>query len=219
MWFSHDDVLAPRYLERCVAVLEADPSAVLCFSAYSDIDANGRVLGTRRARAAMDASDPVVRFRQGIRLDHRCEPWCGVTRSQVLARTPLYGSFADYDRVVIAELALLGRLVEISEPLFFCREHVNRSHLVYASRFERTRWLDPRNARAIVFPHFRQLRAFWGAVRRSNLQWSAQMRCAWALLGWVGAYRRRLVTDLAVVALELLRPIVRRLRPAPRAAP
>ena len=71
----------------------------------------------------MDSPDPVERFRAAIRLDHLCEPWCGVTRSDIVRKTGLYGSYADYDRVMIAELGLYGRFVEIPETLFFRREH------------------------------------------------------------------------------------------------
>src|SRR5262249_33219798 len=31
-WLSHDDIVAPTYLERCVDILEQSPSIVLCFS-------------------------------------------------------------------------------------------------------------------------------------------------------------------------------------------
>jgi glycosyltransferase involved in cell wall biosynthesis len=209
MWFAHDDALTPTYVQRCVEVLDADAETVLCFSGCVDIDAHGRVLGTRRSTVVMSSPDPVARFREAIRLDHLCEPWCGVTRADVLRRTPLLGSYADYDRVIIAELGLHGRFVEIPDALFVNREHEQRSHQVHASRFERTRWLDPRNAHAIVYPHFRQMRAFWGAVRRSGLRSSDRMRCGLELARWAKTYRRRLVSDVEVATREVARAAVR----------
>lgn len=212
MWFSHDDVLAPGYLERCVQVLDTDPSAVLCFSACGDIDAEGRLLGERRSRFVMDASDPVARFRAGISLDHWCEAWCGLTRAAIMRRTGLYGPYADYDRVMIAELGLYGRLIEIPETLFFNREHTNRYHLLHSTRLERSRLADPRNAKAIVFPHFRQLRELWAAVSRSDLPPRDKTRCRRELLGWASAYRRRLAVDLDTAAREVVRAMIRRPR-------
>ena len=62
-WNSYDDRLAPAFLEKCVAVLDRTPEAVLCFSKYVDVDANGKAsppwsaVGTWLAR-------PHERFRQ-----------------------------------------------------------------------------------------------------------------------------------------------------------
>jgi glycosyltransferase involved in cell wall biosynthesis len=123
MWFSHDDALEPAYVERCVLILDADPTAVLSFSACRDIDGEGQTIGVRRSTVAMDSSDPIARFREGIRLEHLCESWCGLTRSDAIRRTPLFGSYADYDRVMIAELGLRGRLsCRISESSGACGE-------------------------------------------------------------------------------------------------
>jgi glycosyltransferase involved in cell wall biosynthesis len=210
MWFSHDDILAPNYLERCVNVLGNDPSAVLCFSNWGEIDAAGVLLGSQKSRVVMDSEDRIERFREAIRLDHLCEPWCGVTRSETLKKTPLYGSFADYDRVLIAELGLHGRFLEIPEPLFFRREHMARSIYVHPTRFERTAWIDPRNAGAIIFPHFRELQEFWAAVGRAGLSSNERARCCWALLKWAGTNWRKMKADLRIAAQETVRRIIRR---------
>jgi glycosyltransferase involved in cell wall biosynthesis len=215
MWFSHDDVLAPTYLQRCVEVLDADPSAVLCFSACGDIDGEGRLIGERRSRFVMDSTDPVARFSAGICLDHWCEAWCGLTRSAIMRRTGLYGAYADYDRAMIAELGLYGRLIEIPEVLFLNREHANRYHQVHSTRFERSRLADPRNASSIVFPHFRQLRELWVAVSRSDLSPGDKARCRSELVRWATTYRRRLAADLDVAARETLRSMLRRPRTQP----
>ena len=53
MWFAHDDALAPQYLERCLEVLDRDPSVVSCFSSCRDIDGTGTTIGVRRSRAAL----------------------------------------------------------------------------------------------------------------------------------------------------------------------
>lgn len=210
MWLSHDDGLAPQYLERCVGVLDSDASVVSCYAACRDIDGSGGAIGIRRSRVAMDDPDPVVRFREGIRLEHLCEPWCSVTRSEALRLTQLFGLFADYDRVLIAELGLHGRVVEIPEALFINREHDKRSHQVYATRVERTRWLDPRNTQSLIFPHFRELQEMWAAVRRAGLTRSERARCAWELVKWSLRYRRRLFSDLDFAAREVARKVLKR---------
>lgn len=214
MWFSHDDVLAPTYLERCVEILKTDSTVALSFSNWGEIDAAGGLLNSHKSRVIMDAPDPVERFRQAIRLEHLCEPWCGVTRSEIVKKTGGYGSYADYDRVLFAEIGLHGRFVEIPETLFFRREHKGRSIYLHPSRFERTSWIAPQRGSEIVFPHFRELREFWSAVKRSNLPRAERNACSWALLGWAKSYWRRLADDIKIAVHEILRRVVRP-QPAP----
>ncbi|GEM_PF-2254224 len=42
IWYSHDDGWAPSYLRKCVAALDRNPSAVLCFSDVDFMDADGQ---------------------------------------------------------------------------------------------------------------------------------------------------------------------------------
>src|SRR5579885_539517 len=144
----------------------------------------------------MDSHDPVARFREAIRLEHLCEFWCGLTRSEIVRKTGMYGNFADYDRVIFAELGLHGRFVELQETLFFRREHKGRSVYIHSSRLERTSWINEGKPLVLIFPHCRELREFWAAVRRSDLSSSQKRRCAQALLKWVWTYRRRIRMEI-----------------------
>jgi glycosyltransferase involved in cell wall biosynthesis len=208
MWFSHDDVLASSYIERCLEVLRSDPTIVLCFSNWGEIDGAGKLLHTYKSRVVMDSPNCSERFRAAIRLDHLCEPWCGLTRSAIAKKTGLYGSFADYDRVLFAELGLHGRFLEISEALFLRREHMGRSIYLHPTRFERTAWIDPQRRDAIVFPHFRELREFWRAVGRAHLARHERAACYWALLQWTKTNWRRMIVDIRTAVLELVRRAV-----------
>ena len=40
-WAAYDDLHAPRFLERCIAVLDADPQVLLCYSTAKVIDEHG----------------------------------------------------------------------------------------------------------------------------------------------------------------------------------
>ncbi len=45
---AHDDVCAPDFLEKCVEVLDRDPSVVLCYPKTKIIDENGNFLKATR---------------------------------------------------------------------------------------------------------------------------------------------------------------------------
>jgi len=199
MWFSHDDILHPAYIQRCVGVLAEDRSVALCYSNWGEIDEAGRPFASHVSRVNMSSADPVLRFREAIRLEHLCEPWCGVTRTDIVQRTGMYGNFADYDRVIFAEIGLYGRFVELQETLFFRREHKGRSIYLYSSRAARASWINEGKPLIFVFPHCRELREFWAAVRRSKLSTFQKLKCAQALLKWAWTYKRRIWIDFAGV--------------------
>jgi hypothetical protein len=54
----------------------------------------------------------------------------GLIRSEVLRRTRLLGLFPGADNVLLAELAMLGMLAEVPEPLLRIRKHPGRSFTV-----------------------------------------------------------------------------------------
>ena len=57
-WAAHDDRIRPEYLERCVAVLDADPEAVLCYTQVEIIDAAGASRGVYQDQALDTAAPP-----------------------------------------------------------------------------------------------------------------------------------------------------------------
>jgi len=218
MWFADDDVIAPTYLEKCIAVLDRDPSVILSFSSFGDIDAEGKLIDTRRSSLVMDAPDPVSRFRHAIRMEHLCEPWCAVTRTEVLRKTPLYGIFADYDRVLLAELGLHGRFYEVPEFLFFHREHEHRSINLYPGRYERMAWIDPKRVGKVTLPHLRQFREYLAAIGRARLPLGQKLKCYGAMSGWFWKNLSRINTDMEIALRELVRPIWSRFHRQPNAS-
>ncbi len=211
-WSAHDDLIAPEFVARCVEVLDADPGAVLCWPRTVDIDADGKPISDKHYRLHVDAEDPVRRFAEMIGMAHTCEAIFGLIRAEVLARTPLIAAYADSDRVLLAELALRGRFRSLDEPMFFYRDHDERSTEVYPSRDERIAWFDPSLAGRIVFPHFRQLREYWRTPARAGLPLRERWRCRVRLLGWSWSNRRRLLDDLKRALRKALRPAWHRLR-------
>lgn len=211
-WSAHDDLIAPEFVARCLTVLEADPGAVLCWPRTVDIDADGRPISDKQYELHADADDAVERFAEMIGMAHTCEAIFGLIRSAVLAQTPLIAPYADSDRVLLAELALRGRFRSLDEPMFFYRDHDERSTEVYPSRDERIAWFDPALAGRIVFPHFRQFVEYWRTPARAGLPARARWRCRVRLLPWAWQNRHRLLDDLKRAARKALRPAWRRLR-------
>jgi len=209
MWLAHDDKLAPEFLERCVAVLDREPSAVLVYPKAIDLDDQGNAVAYKEQ--SLKASSPRAneRFRELIRMEHNCEALFGLMRQNVLRRTGVLGNYADADRVLLAELSLYGCYFKVPEFLFLHREHPQRATNMYPTRFERTSSLTPEKPRQIVFPHFRQLEEYLQCIHRAPLSWTDRIRCYREMIPWTGKYWKRLVGDVKVVVKHILRRIMR----------
>jgi glycosyltransferase involved in cell wall biosynthesis len=121
-WASADDFCDPRMLEKCVAVLSADPSVVLCYGRGCIVDEE---TGERKPFAhdvsAMDPR-PSERFKTVFRSRLLTgNVLQGVIRLDVLRRTPLERLYPQGDMVLMAELALRGRFALLPEILFYRR--------------------------------------------------------------------------------------------------
>ena len=204
LWTSHDDLLAPDYVERCVAILEQNPNVVLCYPDPVNIDEAGRKFQPGCELKA-DLPRPHQRFRELIGLDHSCVALFGMIRADVLKETSIHGDFADGDRCMLVELALRGDYYRIPEHLFFHREHSGRFTHQHPSRQEQTRRANPDQTTRFVFPHFRILQEYILAVHRAPLSWGERFRCYLHLLNWVRWYRGRFWSDIKFSMIQLIR--------------
>jgi glycosyltransferase involved in cell wall biosynthesis len=121
-WAAHDDVYDPELLRRCIQVLDADPSVVLCHSLVDDIDIDGNVVHKHEYVFRSSDPRPTVRFRDLLMMSGGHDLY-GVVRTDVLRSTPPIGSFHHYsERPKICAIALHGRFHQITEYLFHHRE-------------------------------------------------------------------------------------------------
>jgi len=189
-WTAHDDLMAPSYLERCIQVLEEDPSVSVCHAAIQVVSAELRPLsydpelgryvdidGTpalQREPAGLAASrDPARRFDDVLHGMRLCSEIFGVMRTDLLRRTSLHGSYYGSDKVLLAELALLGRIETVPEPLFIKRFHKDTSY--YLTTRERAAWIDP--AATFRVPQIQVLRGYLAALSLVPLTPAQRARC------------------------------------------
>lgn len=202
-WAADDDRLEPTYLARCVEVLDADPSVVLCTTGARFIDETDRDLGSAgRPMRRLASERPSDRFRDLVLTNHLCLEVFGLVRIEVLRRTPLLAPYINSDRVLLAELGLRGKLHVVSDELFRCRDHPGRS--VRAIPFHlRSAWFDPARAGERAFPHLKTFAEFRRCLERVPLDRSERRRCRRTLARWwtVNANWARAASDLLVAAI------------------
>ena len=136
-WWAADDLCAPEYLARCVEALDQEPRAILAYSMAHCIDKDGNVVHSyETALCHTDwSSKPADRFRQlaeeFLYNGGSSAPIYvfGLMRSSMLRKTRLIGNYVASDWVILAEMALIGRFIELPQYLLFLRSHAGSSSL------------------------------------------------------------------------------------------
>ncbi len=156
-WLAHDDLRAPTFLAECVGVFDDAPgSVVLVYPKALFIDADGEVIGPDDYGVASHSAAPHRRLRAVVADRGAVNPLFGLIRTSALDKTRLIGPFTASDRVLLAELALLGEIREVPKTLIHRRLHDKMSTAANPGNAERQRWFDP-GARAPVLPRVPRL--------------------------------------------------------------
>lgn len=149
-WASDHDRWDARWLETLVREMEANPSVVLAYPLTRRLDAEGHPL---------DKPARLFETRGLTSLDQR---WAHVCREHVASGDMVYGLmradavrqagvFRDVmcpDRLLMAELALLGEFHQVPEELWFRRQFDEASVArqrtsLFAGQAPRGRWMPP----------------------------------------------------------------------------
>ena len=121
-WTAHDDWHPPATLRACSNALEADPSAVLCATAVAIMDEDGHVFDQWQPTVDLCSPSPHVRFHRLIWSLGETHPLFAMMRADALRRTPLIRSYLGSDRVMLAQLALLGPILQLPDRLHYYRQ-------------------------------------------------------------------------------------------------
>ncbi len=178
-WAAHDDRRAPEHLSRCVRGFEDnDPSTVLVYPRARFIDADGRDLGPDTDVMATDRLGPVGRLRDALGHVNMANAVFGLIRSSALRRTRLIGPFVASDYVLLAELAMLGPIVEIPDVLFERRLHERSSREATTTLRDVQHWFDP----ARPGPRLSTRQRLWIEYSRSARRLTPSTGQRWASL-------------------------------------
>ncbi len=179
-WAAHDDWCAPEYLEKCIEVLDREPSVVLCYakaylvkeqennlSIYTEDDLNIR---------SDRPHQRLFKLLETYGWNHVPQVF-GVIRTEVLRKTVLIGNYPHADRVLLAELAILGEFCELSDRLFYRRVHPKISQWANNTDESLATWYDTKKKNQLVMPQWRRYSEYFQIVKRARLSWSEKVFC------------------------------------------
>ena len=120
-WASCNDLLHVDMLQRCVGELDKNGDAVLCFpntKLFMDIDGEYQEY---EDPASITSEKAHQRFRDLIEQLGLNNMLNGLFRSDALAKTKLIKTYFSSDNVLMAELTLHGKMINVPEFLFYRR--------------------------------------------------------------------------------------------------
>lgn len=166
-WSTADDFWDPTYVERCVAVLDARPDTVLCYTHTRLVDSDGRPFQDYVDTLDIGDDSPRERFVEVLRRIGLCNAHLGVIRRAAMERTRLIGNERASDVHFLAELALHGKFALVPEWLFYRRFHpASSSWARNDAKHQQSYYADARK-RAGGMPVTGKLRALLGGVWRA----------------------------------------------------
>jgi glycosyltransferase involved in cell wall biosynthesis len=192
-WAAADDVLAPELIQECVRVLDEDRDIVVCSPATVLINEDGSPVGyspqhkdmvdnygtvwpiSLEKHAQVTSADPVDRFAAVLWDVHLCFEIYGLIRRSALERTSLLMPYYGADKVVLAELSLLGRYHLLEAPLFYRRCHPGQAS-VGQSRRDLVMWSSGRKSQ-ILPREARMMAAYVRAALSAKLTPVQKSRC------------------------------------------
>ncbi|MBV8485322.1 MAG: glycosyltransferase [Verrucomicrobia bacterium] len=166
---AYDDECYPAMLRKCMDVIRKDSSIALVYTRSELIDENSVVVppecSPRWDSIATSANCASIRLWQVLWRVLHGQACYGVIRASFLRRMRPFGSIAG-DWVVLAQLAMLGKIVEIPEVLFRLRRHSSNSWNGTATPVQVLQWHNPRASQleklipfrvAIVLEHMKSV--------------------------------------------------------------
>ena len=184
-WAAYDDILAPDYLLKCINILSQDQSIVLCHSKSGRINEHGERIGNYNFPKKINSRKPHERYSAIIRDLYNSWILCfGVIRTSSLRRTPILGNFIGADKVLVAELGLMGRIYEIPEYLWFRRVHpqayTEKKRTI--SSHEKLHWWT--EASTMNFPNVKISFEYIRSIRRVPMKDFERLLCYIQTFNW-----------------------------------
>ena len=207
-WHTSDDVVAPDFVERCMDAITADAGIVLAYTKSRLVDEQGGYLSDVDQAIALASSSASARFRQVHANLGFCNVIYGVIRRDVLLRTAGLGAYVNSDLILIAELALHGRLHEVPAVLFSRRMH-GAAYSSQQSVEAKLKFYNPQSRRRVALMGTRSLWEYGRAVRRSPVPIAEKLRLGVYLLRVMNWQRADLMREMWEASRSVAGRVVR----------
>jgi glycosyltransferase involved in cell wall biosynthesis len=206
-WAAYDDECHPSMLRKCWEALQtAGPEAVLAYPECELIDDSGVVLQISPDQIAINSRSPSVRLGKVIMQVSTGHPFYGLIRRSALEQTQLLQPVISGDYIMLGELAMLGKIIEVEGALFRYRMHPESSRVKHKTLKDLAVWFDPKNkGKRLWLPEVLALGAdHCASVFRMPFGRGQQMVCAFSAISLLTYRRTRNLIGRRKAALKSL---------------
>lgn len=201
-WASVSDRCAPEFVEVCLRSMQASDDIVLCFSRTRYLDDEDREIGLSDSDFEVldpTPSDRFWRICQHLQINNA---QAGLIRLAALRKTRLDRPYPHGDKVLMAELALLGKFVMVPDALLFRR--AGREHwTAMRSSEDLAQMFWPNGAPALPMVHLRRSADFVVSAVRSPIALPERMKSAVLALRYAYWRQKDIKADVADVMRHL----------------
>jgi glycosyltransferase involved in cell wall biosynthesis len=178
-WAAYDDLMGPRALEVCLAALQQNPDAVLAYPKSIIIDDDGRETEKYDDLYAFGEETGYERFRHFLKIVElrNCHPVFGLIRREALLQTPLLGNYHSADKVLLAQLVMLGKFIEVPDYQFYRRYHAMGSVRVNKTAMDYAAWFDTARTGKTAYPRLRRAIELVKSIARAPMSPGRKMQC------------------------------------------
>jgi glycosyltransferase involved in cell wall biosynthesis/Tfp pilus assembly protein PilF len=120
MFMQHDNRHDPRFLSACLERYKNDGDSIVLVYPQTRVYSQGIYKGIIQDNLEADGNDPITRFRRIIYNLDMCNAMLGLFRKEAITRTSSLNAdlYRGGDHLFLAELALLGKIIQIPDVLF-----------------------------------------------------------------------------------------------------
>lgn len=200
-WTACDDTYGPQHLQKCVQVLERDPSVSLTYPRGIAIDRHGHVIKVSDASKVGTQPTPARRARS--LLWHAAFPAgapFGLARTRDVLRTNLILPFKGADRIFLLEMSMYGRFQQIDDVLYVQRIHPQHSGMLGRSHW--ASWWDGGPEGRAVFPRSRLLRGYVDSILNGPGDVPYKSKALSCLPVWIARNASPLLRESVAVARD-----------------
>jgi hypothetical protein len=109
----------------------------------------------------------------------------GLVRSELLRKTGLHGTYHGTDKRILAELSLMGPIVQLDEVMLFYRQHPVQAKRYHASAAWREAYAAGESTRQLAkIPRIRNMIGYSAAVKNADLSMGQRLKCYVAVGRW-----------------------------------
>ena len=226
---SHDDICAPEFLEKCVQILENDPSVVLSYPKTHLIDETGEIIdpdgdgnlkyrNSKFSQAArqllkpilgdsgihLDSAKPRVRFRTIVCNLGKLHPVFGLIRMSAIQGKPLFGDYGHADNVFLSRLALQGKFYEVPKYLFFSRQHSQQSSMLFKKGNKQdfvsyAVWWNPQHQGKVNLQRLIIFKEYCRVINQAKVSLTDKISCYFDALRWLRGNWKFLLEEFIAV--------------------